>query len=56
MNYKRFALLKLLLLIVALGLAVFLLFSENSKELTSDHKIVFVLDINKTMNTKDVFS
>lgn len=56
MAYKKFALLKLLLIIVALGLAIFLAFGEKWKELTPDHKIIFVLDINRTMNTKDMLS
>jgi hypothetical protein len=49
-------LIKLVLLVVALGLASFLVLGENGKSLAPDQKIVFVLDINTTMNTKDVFS
>lgn len=56
MKYTPFAIVKILLIIIALGLAIFLAFSERSEELTPDHKIVFVLDINKTMNTQDVLS
>ena len=56
MNYKRFALLKLLFLFFALGLAVFLAFGVRSNEFTPDHKITFALDINRTMNTQDVLS
>jgi hypothetical protein len=47
---------KLVLLCVALFLAGFLAFFDTNKERTPDQKIVFVLDINRTMNTKDVFS
>jgi len=47
---------KLLLLIVALALAIFLVFAEKGKDALPDQKIVFVLDINRTMNTKDVLS
>ena len=56
MNYKKFALLKFILLIFALGLAGFLAFGDTSKNIAPDQKVVFVLDINRTMNTKDVFS
>ncbi|MFA7298021.1 MAG: hypothetical protein WC010_00020 [Candidatus Absconditabacterales bacterium] len=56
MNYRFFSLIKLILLIVALGLASFLAFGERGKNITPDQKVVFVLDINRTMNTKDVFS
>ena len=54
MNYKKFALLKLFLLILALVLASFLAFGESKKDIAPDQKVVFVLDINKTMNTKDI--
>ncbi len=54
MNYKKFALLKLLLLIFALFLASFLAFGESKKDIAPDQKVVFVLDINRTMNTKDI--
>ena len=54
MNYKKFALLKLLLLIFALFLASFLAFGESKKDIAPDQKVVFVLDINRTMNTKDM--
>lgn len=56
MNYRFFVLIKWVLLIIALGLASFLAFAESSKESTLDQKVVFVLDINKTMNTQDVLS
>jgi len=44
------------LLLIALVLAFFLAFFDVRKDVDSDQKIVFVLDINRTMNTKDVFS
>lgn len=56
MNYRFFSLIKLILLVIALGLASFLVFSEGGKDVAPDQKVVFVLDINRTMNTKDVFS
>ena len=56
MNYRLFAFIKLLLLIIALGLASFLSFWQNKNSIAPDQKVVFVLDINKTMNTKDIFS
>jgi len=56
MNYKKFALVKIFLLIIALCLAIFLAFNERSLVLTSDHNVVFVLDLNRTMNTQDVLS
>ena len=56
MNYRFFTLIKLLLLVVALGLASFLAFGESGKIVAPDQNVVFVLDINRTMNTKDVFS
>lgn len=56
MNHKTFILIKLVLLIVALGLASFLVFVEKGNDTVPDQKIVFVLDIDKTMNTKDVLS
>lgn len=49
-------LIKLILLVVALGLASFLVFGESGKNVAPDQKVVFVLDINRTMNTLDVFS
>ena len=49
-------LIKLILLVIALGLASFLAFGENGKNVAPDQKVVFVLDINRTMNTLDVFS
>jgi hypothetical protein len=45
-----------MLLVLAIFLAGFLAFFDTHKESTPDQKIVFVLDINRTMNTKDVFS
>lgn len=56
MNYKFFLFIKLVLLIIALGLASFLAFGERGKAIAPDQKIIFVLDINRTMNTEDVFS
>jgi hypothetical protein len=56
MNYRFFTLIKLILLIFALGLASFLAFGESRKNVAPDQEIVFVLDTNRTMNTKDVFS
>lgn len=56
MHYRRFALFRFLLLIVALGLASFLAFSSRSLDIAPDHKVIFALDINRTMNTQDVFS
>ena len=56
MNYRFFVFIKFLLLIIALGLATFLAFGEHSKNVAPDQKVVFVLDVNRTMNTKDVFS
>lgn len=47
---------KLILLIIALGVAGFLAFGENKKNVAPDQKIIFVLDINRSMNTQDVFS
>ncbi|MCX6823919.1 MAG: hypothetical protein NT085_02235 [candidate division SR1 bacterium] len=49
-------LIKLILLVIALGLASFLAFGESGKNVAPDQKVVFVLDINRTMNTLDVFS
>lgn len=54
--YKKSLLLKFVLLFFALGLAAFLAFGIRSKEFTPDHKIIFALDINRTMNTQDVLS
>lgn len=56
MNYRFFTLIKLILLIIALGLASFLAFGESGKNVAPDQKVVFVLDINRTMNTQDIFS
>ncbi len=56
MSYRFLSFIKLVLLCVALFLAGFLAFFDTNKERTPDQKIVFVLDINRTMNTKDVFS
>lgn len=56
MNYRFFTLIKLVLLIVALCLASFLAFGDTWKNAAPEQNIVFVLDINRTMNTKDVFS
>lgn len=56
MNYTFFTFTKLILLIIALGLATFLAFGESGKHVAPDQKVVFVLDINRTMNTKDVYS
>ncbi|MEI6672865.1 MAG: hypothetical protein WCL02_06115 [bacterium] len=56
MTYKIFIYIKLILLIIALGLASFLVFGDNHQDIAPDQNIVFVLDINRTMNTKDVFS
>ncbi|EKD25535.1 MAG: hypothetical protein ACD_80C00027G0004 [uncultured bacterium (gcode 4)] len=53
---KLFIFIKFLLLIIALSLASFLMYSDSGKQTSPDQKIVFVLDINRTMNTKDVFS
>ena len=44
------------MLIIALGLASFLAFGGSRKDIAPDQKVVFVLDINRTMNTKDVLS
>ncbi len=56
MNYRFFVFIKLILLFIALGLASFLAFWDQGSHITPDQKIVFVLDINKTMNTQDVLS
>ncbi len=56
MNYTFFARIKLVLLVIALGLASFLAFGDSSKTIAADHSVVFVLDVNQTMNTQDVFS
>lgn len=56
MNYKFFVRIKLVLLIVALWWASFLAFVDRSKNIAPDHTVIFVLDINKTMNTQDVLS
>ena len=56
MNYRFFVFIKLILLFIALGLASFLAFGESERTIAPDQQIIFVLDINRTMNTKDVFS
>lgn len=56
MNYKTFSYIKLFLLILALCLAGFLAFVQRGQELSPDHRLVFVLDVNTTMKTRDVFS
>lgn len=56
MGYKYVWLLKIVLLVVAIGLAGFLAIDENKDTLAPDQKVVFVLDVNRTMNTQDVFS
>src|SRR5574344_562072 len=56
MNYRFFAFIKLILLFIALGLASFLAFGDTGKHIAPDQKVVFVLDINRTMNTQDVLS
>jgi len=56
LSFRFFALIKLFLLIIALGLAIFLAFGERTKQVAPDQRVVFVLDINRTMNVRDVFS
>jgi hypothetical protein len=56
MKYKFFALFKLVIIVVALGVAGFLALSGQSNERSPDQKIIFLLDINRTMNTNDVLS
>jgi len=56
MNYKIYIFVKLCLLVAALGVALFLLPHERSHQLTLDSTLVFVLDINSTMNIQDVVS
>ncbi len=56
MNHKSYSLIKLVLLIIALGLAIFLTIGEDRRNAVPDQKVVFVLDVNRTMNTEDVFS
>ena len=53
LSYRLFIFTKLVLLIIALGLASFLAFGENKDSIAPDHKVIFVLDINRSMNTKD---
>lgn len=55
MNHKLLTFLRFLLVIAALGVASFLAFFSSASR-GVDHKIVFVLDINRTMNTQDVLS
>lgn len=54
MNYRFFAFIRLLIVLLALGLASFLAFGERGEAIAPDQKVVFVLDINRTMNTQDV--
>ena len=56
MNYRLFTLIRLLIVLLALGLAIFLAFGERGETVAPDQKVVFVLDINRTMNTQDVLS
>lgn len=56
MDYKKFSLLNILFLLIALWLVIFLLVAGQWKDVTLDHSLVFVLDVNKTMNTQDVSS
>ncbi len=53
MHRKLFTFLRFFLVVAALGVAVFLAFFSSSSK-SADHRIVFVLDINRTMNTQDV--
>lgn len=55
MKYRPLSLIHLLLLVLALFLAGFLAFGEHKKTFAPDQKIVFVVDINRSMNTEDVF-
>ena len=54
MKYTPLSLIKLLLLVIALCLAGILAFGENTSTHAPDQKIVFVVDINRSMNTQDV--
>ena len=54
MNYRIYSLIKLVFLIAALGLAWFLAFVAKDASLSAEHSIVFVMDVNRTMNTQDV--
>ena len=56
MNHKTFSVIKFWLLVIALGLASFLAFGENKKDAAPDQKIVFVVDVNRSMNTQDMLS
>lgn len=56
MNYRLFIFIKLLLLFLALGLASFLAFGDTFYSVVPDQQVVFVLDDNVTMNTRDVLS
>ncbi len=56
MNYKKISFLKLFLLVIALWFAVFLVFVQRWSDIGPEHKLVFVLDISRTMNVDDVFS
>lgn len=56
MNQTSFVLIKLVLLFIALGLASFLSFGEGGKDVAIDQNVIFVLDINRSMNTEDVLS
>lgn len=54
MNYKKFLLFKIFFLFIAFWWAIFLLFVEKTQDATLDRSLVFVLDVNRTMNTQDV--
>lgn len=56
MKYKKIVILKVCFLFCACVLAVFLLFAGSWKDVSLDHTLVFVLDVNRTMNTQDVSS
>lgn len=56
MTARFLTLIKFVLLLIALGLASFLAFGERGNAVAPDQKVVFVLDINRTMNTQDVLS
>ena len=56
MKYRFLSLIKLVAIGIALALAVFLALGENTDISASDQKVVFVLDINRTMNTEDLSS
>lgn len=54
MKHTPLSRIKLLLLVIALCLAGILAFGENTATHAPDQKIVFVVDINRSMNTQDV--